>query len=386
MFLTPRQEEWRNLAVRFVREEVRPVARKLEDASEFPLPLMKRMGELGLLGLPFPKEAGGSGGDTVSYALAVEEVSRGWGSLGLSLAAHVSLGTNPIHFAGSEAQREKYLPRLTRGEWLGSYGLTEPQAGSDSSATQTSAARKGNEYLLNGMKVFTTTAGYANTFIVTAVTDKAKGKKGISAFILERGFPGLTIGRKEDKMGLRASDTSTMVLENCRVPVENLLGHEGEGFKIFMKTLDGGRISIGAMAVGMAQSVLDDLVRWMKERGHDREFMGNGQIKCAVMADLATQIQAARQLIWMAAVKKDRGEKHTKHSAMAKYYASEVCTRACSLALDLMGIEGATKRHHVEQVYRDTKLCQIGEGTSEIQRMVIAREIFSETEELVPVC
>ena len=386
MFLTPRQNEWQKLVASFAEKEVKPVSKAFEESSQFPLDLMKRMGELKILGTPFSEDVGGAGRDTVSYALAVEEISKVWGSLGLSLAAHVSLGTNPIYFAGSPEQQKKYLPKLTHGEWLGSYGLTESQAGSDSGATQTTAEKKGNEYILKGTKVFTTTAGYADTFIVTAMTDKTKGKHGISAFILEKCFSGLIIGKKEDKMGLRASDTGTLILDECKVPKENILGKVGEGFKIFMKTLDGGRISIGAMALGMAQGVLEELVKWLKEKGFDREFMRGGQIKCATMADLATQIYAARQLIWLAASKKDRSEKYTKYSAMAKYYASEVCTRVCSTAIDIMGLEAATKKCHVEQVYRDTKLCQIGEGTSEIQRIVIAREIFQEMEELVPIC
>lgn len=386
MFLEPHQEEWCKLAASFAKVEAYPFAKNMEEASEFPIELIRKMGTNGLLGTPFPKEWGGAGKDTVSYALAVEEISKVWGSLGLIMAAHVSLGTNPIYFAGSQEQKKKYLPKLTCGEWLGAYGLTEPEAGSDSGATKTTAVKKGNKYLLNGIKIFTTTAAHSSTFIVTAITDKNKGKHGISAFILEKGFPGLSIGKKEDKMGLRASDTSTIILEDCMVPLENLLGEEGEGFKIFMKTLDGGRISIGAMAIGIAQGVLEELVSWLKNNGYNKEIMGKGQIKCAYMAEIATQIQAARQLIWTAAVKKDKGEKYTKYSAMGKYYASEVCTKACSLAIDLMGIEAVTKKHHLEQAYRDTKLCQIGEGTSEIQRMVIAREIFLEMEELVPVC
>lgn len=386
MFLAPHQEEWKKKAARFAEEEARPIAREMENSSQFPLKILKRMGELKLLGTPFSEDVGGAGKDTVSYALAVEEISKIWGSLGLSMAAHISLGTNPIYFAGSPEQHKRYLPKLTKGEWLGAYGLTEPQAGSDSGSTQTTATKSGNEYILNGTKVFITTAGYADTFIVTAVTDKSKRKHGISAFIVEREFPGLIVGKKEDKMGLRASDTSTLIFENCRVPAQNLLGKEEDGFKIFMKTLDGGRISIGAMALGLAQGALEELVRWLKENGSYKEFMGKGQLKCAVMADLATQVQAARQLIWVAAAKKDRGEKYTKYSAMAKYYASEVCTRVCSTAIDIMGMEAATQKYNVEQVYRDTKLCQIGEGTSEIQRIVIAREIFSEMEELVSVC
>lgn len=386
MFLTPRQYEWQKFVASFAEREVNPVAKAFEELSQFPLDLMKRMGKLKILGTPFSEDVGGAGRDTVSYALAVEEISKVWGSLGLSLAAHISLGTNPIYFAGSPEQRKKYLPKLTCGEWLGSYGLTEPQAGSDSGATQTTAVKKGNEYILKGTKVFITTASHADTFIITAMTDKTKGKQGISAFILDKNSPGFTVGEKEDKMGLRASDTATLIFDECRVPEENLLGQVGEGFKIFMKTLDGGRISIGAMALGMAQGVLEELVNWLKEKEFDREFMREGQIKCAAMADLATQIHAARQLIWLAASKKDRGEKYTKDSAMAKYYASEVCTRVCSAAIDIMGLEAATKRCHVEQVYRDTKLCQIGEGTSEIQRIVIAREIFQEMEKLIPVC
>lgn len=375
--LTEEQRMLRETVRDFACKEVEPKAKQIDETQEFPVDTLKKMAELGLFGIPVPEEYGGAGSDNLSYIITVEELARVCGSTAITLAAHMSLGTYPILAHGSEAQKKKYLPALASGEKLGSFGLTEPDAGSDASGTKTTAIKNGNHYVINGNKIFITNAGYAGTFTITAVTDKAaKGAKGISAFILEKGFPGFSVGKKEDKLGLRGSDTRELIFEECRVPAENLLGKENDGFKVFMDTLDGGRISIGALALGIAQGAMDKSVAYSKERKQFGQFIGSFQAIQNMIADMAVEIEAARHLVYNAVRLKDAHQPYSKESAIAKLYASETAMRAAKNAIQIFGGYGYTKDYPVERYYRDAKLCEIGEGTSEIQRMVIARQVI----------
>jgi hypothetical protein len=331
---------------------------------------------MGLLGVIFPPEFGGAGLGYVDYVLAIEELSAVDGSIGLTLAAHNSLGTNHIFLAGSEPQRRKYVPRLASGEWLAAWGLTEPGSGSDASGARTTATRKSDRYVLNGNKTFITNGRYADVSVVIAVTDKSQGTHGLSAFIVEKGTKGFRPGKKENKLGLRASDTSELIFEDCEIPAENLLGVEGEGFIDAMRVLDGGRISIAALALGIGRGALDAAVKYVKERRQFGKAIAEFQGIQWKLADMATELDAARLLTQRAAVLKDAGRKVTRESSMAKLFASEVAVRICDEAVQLFGGYGFIKDYPVEKFYRDVKLCTIGEGTSEIQRMVIAREIL----------
>jgi hypothetical protein len=324
----------------------------------------------------FPAEYGGAGMGYVDYVLAIEELSAVDGSLGLTVAAHNSLGTNHIFLAGNEAQKRKYVPRLASGEWLAAWAITEPGAGSDASNARTTAVRHGDRYLLNGSKTFITNGRYANLAVVIAVTDKDKGTHGLSAFAVEEGTKGFRPGKKENKLGLRASDTSELIFEDCEIPRENLLGTEGEGFIDAMRVLDGGRISIAALALGIARGALDAALKYVKERRQFGKAIAEFQGIQWKLADMATELDAARLLTQRAAVLKDAGRKVTRESSMAKLFASEVAVRICDEAVQLFGGYGFIKDYPVEKFYRDVKLCTIGEGTSEIQRMVIAREIL----------
>ncbi|MBI2267731.1 MAG: acyl-CoA dehydrogenase family protein [Armatimonadetes bacterium] len=374
MFLSERHEAFRKEVREFAEHELPNLRiQEKEEENVFPKAAVELLIRQGLTGVPFPEKYGGAGKDTLSYCITVEEISRVWGSLGLTLAAHISLGSYPIYHFGTEEQKQKYLAPLARGEVLGSFGLTEPGAGSDASATKTVAEPGDGHYVLSGSKNFITTANYADTFVVTAVTDRTKGAKGISAFIVERNFPGFSIGKKEDKLGLRASDTATLVFDNCQVPEENLLGQEGQGFKIFMVTLDGGRISIGAMALGIAQASLDECLEYVRTHKLQDEQWVQEKI-----ADMTARIQAARHLVYHSAWKKDAGEPFGKESAIAKYFASETATGSASSAISIMGLDGISKRYPAERFFRDAKLTEIGEGTSQIQKIVIARNLFKE--------
>jgi alkylation response protein AidB-like acyl-CoA dehydrogenase len=333
---------------------------------------------MGLMGVPYAEEWGGAGGDTLMYAIAVEEISRASGSLGLILAANTSLGTGPIYNFGTEEQKKKYLPKLCSGQVLGSFCLTEPQAGSDAGGTRTVAVEDGDHWVLNGAKNWITNAGVADVFIVTAVTDKGQGTDGISAFLVDKGTPGLKVGKKEDKLGLRGSETNPVFFEDVRVPRSAMLGPRGQGFKQFMKTLDGGRISIGAMAVGLAQAALDASVDYAQSREQFGRPIAAFQAIQFKLADMATEIAAARHLVFDSAVAKDAGENFTRLSAMAKLFASEVAMRATTQAIQVYGGNGYSTEYPVERFFRDAKLCEIGEGTSEIQRLVIARELLRE--------
>ncbi len=376
MKLSQEHEEFRQKIREFAEAEIEPKASSIDEKAEFPFDTMKKLGEMGVLGMVAPKEYGGAGYDTVSYSIAVEEISRVCGSTGITVAAHNSLGVYPIFLFGNEEQKKKYIPPLARGEKLGSFGLTEAGAGSDAAGTKTTAVLDGDSYVVNGSKCFITNASVGETFVFTAMTDKTKGYKGVSSFILEKGMKGFSIGKKENKMGLRGSDTATLNFEDLRIPKENLLGKEGEGFKQFMITLDGGRISIGAMALGIAQGAFDKALKYAKEREQFGQPIANFQAIQWKLADMATQIEAARHLIYDASELKDKGERFIKESAMAKLYASEVGRFVTHQAIQIFGGYGYMSEYPVERYMRDVKLCEIGEGTSEIQRIVIARELL----------
>ncbi|ADP32387.1 acyl-CoA dehydrogenase family protein [Bacillus atrophaeus] len=375
--LTKEQHMIREMVRDFAKKEIAPQAEYVDRMGEFPVQTFNKMGELGLLGIPFPEEYGGSGGDTISYALAVEEIGKVCGSTGLSYAAAVSLGASPLYYFGTEKQKQEHLVPLASGKALGSFGLTEPNAGSDAGGTQTKAERKGDEYVINGEKCWITNANYARTVIVTAVTGKNElGKNIISALIVPTDTAGLTITNPYDKMGVRGSDTAEILLENVRVPAENLLGDSSKGFKQFLHTLDGGRISIAALAVGIAQGALDASLSYAKERKQFGQSISSFQAIQFKLADMAMEIDLARQMVIKAAWLKDRQRPFTKESAFAKLFASEMATRACNQAIQIHGGSGYMREYGVERMLRDAKLMEIGEGTSEIQRIVIARQLL----------
>jgi alkylation response protein AidB-like acyl-CoA dehydrogenase len=377
--LTEDQEALRKEIRQFAAREIAPHVSEWDEKSEFPAAVVKKLGAMGLLGVIFPQEYGGAGMGYVDYVLAIEELSAVDGSVGIIVAAHNSLGTNHIFLAGNEAQKRKYVPKLASGEWLGAWGLTEPGSGSDAGGARTTAVRKGDRWVLNGSKTFITNGSYADTAVVIAVTDKSKGTHGLSAFVVEKGTKGFRPGKKENKLGLRASDTSELIFEDCEIPAENLLGVEGEGFIDSMRVLDGGRISIAALSLGIARGALDAATKYVKERRQFGKAIAEFQGIQWKLADMATELDAARLLTQRAAVLKDAGRTVTRESAMAKLFASEVAVRICNEAVQLFGGYGFIKDYPAEKFYRDVKLCTIGEGTSEIQRMVIAREILKVT-------
>jgi alkylation response protein AidB-like acyl-CoA dehydrogenase len=374
--LTGDQRMIRDMVRDFAQNEIAPIAAEMDKTEEFPWPVVRKMGALGLLGLPIPEKYGGAGTDTVSYAIAVEEVSRASGSLGITLAAHCSLGSAPIYLFGTDEQKHTYLPPLASGQGLGAFGLTEPGAGSDAGATRTTAVRDGDAWVINGQKTFITNGAIARTLVVSAVTDRSKGTKGISSFIVPADAPGFQPGRSEDKLGLRASVTSQLFFNDCRVPAGNLLGQQGDGFRQMLITLDGGRISIGAMALGLAQAALDASLKYAKERVQFGQPIASFQAIQWMLADMATEIDCARLMVYRAACLKDRGKRFTREAAMAKLFASEAAERACNKAIQIHGGYGYTRDYPVERYWRDARLCTIGEGTSEIQRLVIARQLL----------
>lgn len=376
MILDEKHKEFRKMVREFADNEVAPRAKELDMNDEFPWDLVKRMAELKLLALYVPKEYGGAGLDVLSYAIAVEEIGRVCGSTGIFLAAHSSLGVYPVYDSGSEEQKQKYLIPMARGEKIGSFGLTEPNAGSDAAGTQTTAKLVGDNYIVNGTKCFITSGEIADIIVFTATKDPSLGYKGISAFIVEKGTPGFSAGKKEDKLGLRGSITSELIFEDCALPKKNLLGKEGEGFKVFMATLDGGRISIGALALGIAQGALDASVKFVNENKKSGRPLRKMQSIQSMIAEMATEVEAARLLIYQAAMLKDNDLPFTRESAMGKYYASTIGTKATDMAITIHGMLGLTNEYPVERFLRDEKLMEIGEGTSEIQKIVIAREIL----------
>lgn len=382
--LTDEQELIRTAAAEFAAKELAPHASAWDRDSKFPLEQFRRAGELGFLGILVPEEYGGAGYGYVEYVTILEEIAKVDPGFCLSLAAHNSLGMGHILQFGSEAQKRAYLPKLAGGEWLGAWGLTEPTAGSDAGGTRTVAVRQGNEWVINGAKTFTTNAAVGDIAVVFASTDPTKKHDGISAFLVEKGTPGFTVGKHEDKLGMRASDTSEVVLADCRVPANNLVGETGQGFRQAMKVLDGGRISIAALSVGIAAGALQHAVLYARERQQFGKPIGAFQLIQAKIADMATQTDAARLLTLRAAWLKDDGQKTTRESAMAKMYASEVGVKVSEEAIQVLGGYGYVKDYPVEKLWRDSKLCTIGEGTSEIQRLVIAREILGRMDRVVP--
>jgi alkylation response protein AidB-like acyl-CoA dehydrogenase len=360
----------------FAESEIRPYVSQWDESQHFPVELLPKLAELGLMGIIFPEKYGGAGMGYVEYATIIEELGRVDGSIGLSIAAHNSLCSNHIFMFGNEKQKQKYLVPLVRGEHFGAWGLTEPQAGSDASGTKTTAIRSNGGWIVNGSKNFITHAISCHTLVAVAVTDREKGNKGISAFIFDKTMKGFRAEKKENKLGMRASETASVVFEDCYVPEENLLGNEGEGFLQAMQILDGGRISIAALAVGIAQGAYEAALKYAKERVQFGRPIAEFQAIQFKLADMATQIEAARLLTLQAAAMKDAGKKVTKQSSMAKLFASEVAVKVAEEAIQIHGGYGYTKDYPVEKYWRDAKLCTIGEGTSEIQRLVIARQIL----------
>ena len=375
--LTEEQNLIRDMVRTFAETEVAPSADERDELETFDRDLMfTRLADLGLTGIVFPEEYGGAGADYISYAIAVEELSRVCASTGVTLSAHLSLGSNPINLFGSDEQKKKFLTPLATGEAMGAFGLTEPSAGSDAGGTKTTAMREGGNWLVNGSKIFITNAGEADIYIVFAKTDKnAEKHHGISAFIIEKGTPGFSFGKKEKKMGIRSSPTMELVFENCQVPLENLLGEEGKGFKVAMKTLDGGRIGIASQALGIAQGALDATVKYVTDREQFNKPLSAFQGVQFQLADMATQVEAARLLVYNAAYRASAGLSYSQESAMAKLFASETAMKVTTQAVQLHGGYGYTRDFPVERMMRDAKITEIYEGTSEIQRIVIGASL-----------
>ena len=360
----------------FSDKEVAPLAAEIDEQERFPLETVEKMKSIGLFGIPVPVQYGGAGGTNLMYTIAVEELSRNCATTGVMLSAHTSLCVAPILEQGTEEQKMKYLPKLCSGEWLGAFGLTEPNAGTDASAQQTTAVLDGEEWVLNGNKIFITNAGYAHVYVIFAMTDQSLGTKGISAFIVEKGTPGFSFGKKEKKLGIRGSATCELIFENCRIPKDNLLGKLGGGFGIAMKTLDGGRIGIAAQALGIAQGAMDETVKYTKERKQFGKSISAFQNTQFQMADLETKVQAARLLVRSAAFKKDMKAPYSADAAMAKLFAAETAMEVTTKAVQFHGGYGYTREYPVERMMRDAKITEIYEGTSEVQRMVIAGKLF----------
>jgi alkylation response protein AidB-like acyl-CoA dehydrogenase len=379
--LTDEQEQLRRSVRAFAESEIAPYVMEWDEASQFPSGIIPKLADLGLLGILFPEKYGGAGLGYLEYVIAIEELARVDGSVGLIVAAHNSLCSNHIFKFGTEAQKKKYLVPLAEGKKLGCWSLTEPEAGSDAGGTRTVAEKSSSGWVLNGAKTFTTNGHYADVCVAMAVTDRSKGQHGISAFIVEKGTPGFRPGKKENKLGMRASDTSEVVFSDCRVPAENLLGKEGEGFINSLQVLDGGRISIAALAVGMAQGAYEAAKKYAQQRRQFGKTIAEFQAVQFKLADMATGIAASRMLVYRSAWLADRsmagnGIRFTRESSMAKLYASEMAVRVANEAVQIFGGYGFTKDYPAEKFYRDVKLCTIGEGTSEIQRLVIARQLL----------
>ena len=370
--LTREQELVRQMVREFAVNEVKPIAAEIDETERFPMENVKKMAELGMMGIPFPKELGGAGGDVLSYIITVEELSKACATHGVIVSAHTSLCASLLYENGTPSQKEKYLIPLAKGEKIGAFGLTEPGAGTDAAGQQTTAVLDGDNYILNGSKIFITNGGVADTFIVFAMTDKKMGTKGISAFIVEKGFPGFSIGKKEDKLGIRASSTTELIFENCVVPKENLIGKEGKGFGIAMKTLDGGRICIAAQALGIAEGAYEESVKYMKERKQFGRPLSAFQGLQWMIAEMETKIEAAKLLVYKAAWLKQNKLPYSTDASKAKLFAAEVAMDVTTKAVQIHGGYGYTKEYPVERMMRDAKITEIYEGTSEVQKMVIA--------------
>lgn len=373
--LTSEQELIQKTIREFAQEEVAKGAIERDRSKKFPKEIFQKLAKLGMMGLPFPEKYGGGGSDTISFAIVVEELSKACASTGITYSAHISLGAAPINMFGTEEQKEKYLVPLCTGESLGAFGLTEPEAGSDAGGTQTTAIEEGDSFIINGNKCFITNASYAKFLALTAVTNRKEEKKEITAIIVPTDADGFTIIDNYEKMGLNASNTTELVLENVKVPQENVLGKRGEGFKQFLITLDGGRIGIGAMAVGIAQAAYEKSLNYAKKRKQFGKSLSKFQAIQFKLADMAMKIELARNMVYKAAWLKDQGRPFTKEAAMCKLYASEICMEVTSQAVQIHGGYGYMRDYEVERYMRDAKLLEIGEGTSEVQRMVIARQI-----------
>ena len=374
--LSKEHEMARSLFREFAETEVKPLAQEVDETEVFPRETVEKMQKIGFLGIPMPKEYGGQGCDSLTYALCVEELSRVCGTTGVIVSAHTSLGSEPIRKFGTPEQKEKFLRPLASGEKLGAFGLTEPNAGTDASGQQTKAVLDGDEYVLNGSKIFITNGKEADTYVIFAMTDKSKGNHGISAFIVEKGTPGFTFGTKEKKMGIRGSSTYELIFTDCRIPKENLLGQEGKGFAIAMQTLDGGRIGIASQALGLAQGALDFTIEFVKERKQFGRPIAKFQNTQFQLADMATKVEAARMLVYKAAQAKDTKKRFSFEAAQAKLYAAEVAMEVTTKAVQLHGGYGYTREYDVERMMRDAKITEIYEGTSEVQRMVISGNLL----------
>lgn len=374
--LSKQQELIRQLMRDFAETEVKPLAAEIDETERFPVETVEKLAKFGMLGIPIPAQYGGAGGDTLSYILAIEELSKVCATTGIILSAHTSLCCTPIYSYGTEEQKQKYLIPLAKGEKLGAFGLTEPNAGTDSAAQQTTAVLEDDHWVLNGSKCFITNGGAADVFIIFAMTDKAKGNKGISAFIVEKGFPGFSIGKLEHKMGIRASSTTELIFEDCIVPKENLLGDVNKGFKIAMSTLDGGRIGVAAQALGIAEGAFEETVRYMKERIQFKKPLSTFQGLQWMMADMKCEIESAKLLVYRAALAKDSGSPYSMDAAMAKLTASNTAMDVTTKCVQLHGGYGYSREYPLERMMRDAKITEIYEGTSQVQKMVISGQIF----------
>ncbi len=373
--LNETQKLFRKTVREFAVKEIKPIAEKIDKEEYFPKELYKKMGKMGLMGMTVPQDYGGAGIDKISYMIALEEISKVCGSTGITVEAHNSLGVGHIYEKGTDEQRKKYLPKLVSGDGIAAWALTEPNAGSDAAATQTTAVLDNDEWVINGSKQFITSGDIAEVTVVMAMTDKTKGAKGISAFIVEKDTPGFKVGQLEDKLGLRGSRTAELIFENCRIPKENIIGVPGTGFIGAMTILDRGRTAIGAMSVGIAQAALEDSIEYAKQREQFGRSIGKFQAIQWMISDMATQIEAARLLVYQAADLEEKNKPFTKEASMAKLFASEIAMNATVKAIQVYGGYGYTREYPIERYYRDIKLCQIGEGTSEVQRMIIARQL-----------
>jgi len=374
--LTKEQELVKQMLEEFVKNEVEPIAAEIDETERFPMETVKQMAKYGMMGMPFPKEFGGSGTDYISYIIAVEELAKACATTSVILSAHTSLCCSPIFEFGTQAQKEKYLPDLLSGRKIGAFGLTEPNAGTDASSQQSIAVKDGDNYILNGSKIFITNGGVADTFVIFSMTDRSKGTKGITAFIIEKGMPGFSIGKLENKMGIRGSSTTELIFEDVKVPAENMLGKEGKGFSIAMKTLDGGRIGIGAQALGIAEGALENAISYMKERKQFGKPLSAFQGLQWYIAEMKVKVDSAKLLLYKAAWKKQTGQAYSLDAAEAKLFTAETAMEVTTKSLQILGGYGYTKEYPLERMMRDAKITEIYEGTSEVQKMVIAANVI----------
>ncbi len=374
--LSKKEQLFLQMIREFAEKEVKPLAAEIDEQERFPIETVEKMAKLGIMGIPIAQEYGGAGGSNLMYAMAVEELSRVCGTTGVIVSAHTSLCAAPIQYFGTPEQKEKYLPRLASGEAIGAFGLTEPNAGTDAAGQQTIAVEDGEHYILNGTKIFITNAEYASVYVIIAMTDKSQGTRGISAFIVESDTPGFSIGKKEKKLGIRGSATCELIFENCRIPKENLLGKIGQGFKVAMWTLDGGRIGIAAQALGIAQGALDETVKYTKERKQFGKSISQFQNTQFQLADLDVKVEASRLLVYKAATLEDEKKSYSLAAARAKLYAAETAMEVTTKAVQFHGGYGYTREYPIERMMRDAKITEIYEGTSEVQRMVIAASLL----------